>query len=57
MQKVVRTFPPRFRSESRELANLLNDGYSVIMCNEIKHSSGETICLEYIVEKKEEPHD
>lgn len=53
MQKVVRTYPLEQRvTQQVSLADLLEEGFTIVHCSPIKSKDGST-CNEYIVEKKD----
>lgn len=51
IQKVVRTYPKGWIVTTEKLNKLLESGYVVVMCNSTT-LTGNTTCLEYIVEKE-----
>lgn len=50
-QTVVRTYPAKFDRPTQALREKLNEGWIVKHINEIRLSTGETDCLEYILQK------
>lgn len=52
VQRIARTFPHGYPNEISNLEDLLNDGYTVVMCNRFETQDRQT-GIEYIVEKEE----
>lgn len=50
-QKVVRTYPRGYSSNTGDLQKLLSEGYVVLMANVIKFDSNGLQIIEYILEK------